>query len=174
MIDNLLIQSLTRFPAILRAVMAEVDDATLRRQGGADGAAWSIVEILCHLADEEVEDFRTRLQLTLRDPKADWPGIDPEGVARSRGYQDQNPHEALDRFLRAREESLVWLASLGDADWSRAKVHPRLGTLRAGDLLASWAAHDLLHLRQIAKRLYESVNAAAEPYETEYAGRWTA
>ena len=172
--DSELLASLTRFPDILRAIVAPLDEGTLRRRGGADGAAWSIVEIVCHLADEEVEDFRARLELTLRDPSADWPGIDPEGAARSRAYQDQNPHQALDRFLLARRVNLAWLASHRDAEWSRAKVHPRLGTLRAGDLLASWAAHDLLHLRQIVKRLYESVNAASEPYETEYAGRWTA
>lgn len=171
---DVLIDSLARFPGILRAVVGALDDATLRRRGGAQGQAWSIVEILCHLADEEMEDFRARLELTLRDPCADWPKIDPEGAARTRRYQEQDPHEALERFLAARQANLKWLASLGVVNWSLAAQHPRLGALRAGDLLASWAAHDLLHLRQIAKRLYEAVGVAAGGFDTGYAGAWTA
>lgn len=44
-----------------------------------DPLQWSILEVVNHLADEEVEDFRQRLELTLRDPKAEWPPIDPQG-----------------------------------------------------------------------------------------------
>ncbi len=169
-----LVASLIRFPAILRALIAPLDDATLRRRGGAEGTSWSILEILCHLADEEVEDFRPRLELTLRDPAADWPKIDPEGAARTRRYQEQDPRHALERFTAARAANVEWLTSLTAVNWLQAVEHPRLGSLRAGDLLASWAAHDLLHLRQITKRLYESAGAAAGEFDTGYAGAWTA
>lgn len=169
-----LIASLQRFPDILRTLVGSLDDATLRRRGGADGKAWSIVEILCHLADEEVEDFRTRLELTLRDPAADWPKIDPEGAAQARRYQQQDPREALERFIAARQANLKWLQSLGAVNWSQSARHPRLGALRAGDLLGSWAAHDLLHLRQITKRLYEAAGDAAGEFDTGYAGAWSA
>lgn len=171
---NVLIASLARFPETLRALVIGLDDATLRRRGGADGSAWSIVEILCHLADEEHEDFRARLEMTLRDPTADWPKIDPEGAARARRYQEQSPRDALERFIAARAANLKWLASLGAVNWSQAAQHPRLGALRAGDLLASWAAHDLLHLRQITKRLYEAVGREAGEFTTGYAGEWRA
>ena len=165
------IDALTNFPATLCSIIDPLDGPTLVRRG-AD-RAWSIVEILCHLADEEVEDFRVRLELTLSDPRCDWPGIDPQGAARSRDYQAQDPREALGRFVAAREANLRWLGSLDQPDWSAEHIHPRLGRLRAGDLLASWAAHDLLHLRQITKRLFESVQTETQPYSTAYAGEWT-
>ena len=34
---------------------------------------WSILEVVNHLADEEVEDFRHRLDLTLHRPGEHWP-----------------------------------------------------------------------------------------------------
>jgi hypothetical protein len=58
------------------------------------------------------------------------------------------------------------------ADWSRAwEVAPGY-SLRAGDLLAAWAAHDLLHLRQLVELQYECRRQQAAPYRVEYAGDW--
>ncbi|NUP91044.1 MAG: DinB family protein, partial [Candidatus Sumerlaeia bacterium] len=48
--------------------------------------------------------------------------------------------------------------------------HPKAGPLRAGDLLAAWAAHDALHLRQIAKRLLDLARRDAGGFKTDYAG----
>ena len=44
--------------------------------------------------------------------------------------------------------------------------------MRAGDLLASWCAHDALHLRQVAKRLHQLTDAQAGDFEVGYAGDW--
>jgi hypothetical protein len=128
-----------------------------------------------HLADEEVEDFRTRLELTLRDPTLPWPPIDPERSAVERRYNEADQHVVLDRFLTERQQSVSWLKSLpADINWSANSSHPTAGTLHAGDLLASWAAHDLLHLRQITKRLFQLTLREAGTFETRYAGEWKA
>jgi len=76
----------------------------------------------------------------------------------------------LDGFLAERAKSLDWLRGLAAPDWSRAHVHPRLGSMAAGDLLAAWVAHDLLHVRQIARIRYEHVRMLAAPYRMDYAG----
>lgn len=133
---------------------------------------WSILEIVNHLADEEVEDFRTRVDFALHKPGEAPPGIDPEGWVTARGYQDRDPEESLQRFLTARAESLEWLASLEDPDWDLAWEHPKAGIIRAGDFLASWLAHDWLHMRQLAQRHFQYWNALATPYGTDYAGAW--
>lgn len=137
--------------------------------------AWSILEIVCHLGDEEVDDFRTRLRLTQEDPAAPWPGIDPERWARDRRYNDQDLAAAVDRFVRERRESTRWLRSLTSPDWHVSVMRPH-GPLRAGDLLVAWAAHDALHIRQIAKRLYELAEADGQPegFIARYAGEWGA
>ena len=133
---------------------------------------WSIVEILGHLADEEVEDFRYRLRSTLEDPRAAWPPIDPEGRVRERAYAGRDLEDVRRRFVRERADSIAWLRGLGEVDWSLAHEHPTLGTLRAGDLLASWAAHDLLHLRQLTARLFQRGAQDARPFDCAYAGPW--
>ena len=43
--------------------------------------------------------------------------------------------------------------------------------MAAGDLLAAWVAHDLLHIRQIARIQYEHARALAAPYKMDYAGK---
>ncbi len=134
--------------------------------------AWSILEIINHLADEEVDDFRRRLELILRDPALPWPPIDPEGVAAARQYNQQDLDESVDRFMRQRAESVRWLRSLGRVDWAAEHAHPTAGPISTGDLLASWAAHDALHLRQIAKRLHELAGRDAPGFQTAYAGQW--
>jgi hypothetical protein len=47
--------------------------------------------------------------------------------------------------------------------------HPGLGALRAGDLLAAWCAHDLLHLRQLANVRLALLEQDAAPYSLRYA-----
>ena len=166
------IAALERFPAMLRAAVAGLTPEEARRRGPKD--AWSILEIVNHLADEEVDDFPRRLRLTLEDPKQDWPPIDPEGWAKQRDYQSRDLAESLQRFERQRRESVTWLRSLGASpDWSQ--VHEsKFGTMAAGDMLASWLAHDMLHLRQIAKRVYELAELRAGGYSSAYAGTWGA
>ncbi len=126
-----------------------------------------------HMADEEVEDFRPRLERTLRDPRLEWPAIDPEESAVRRRYNEGDLDEAVGRFVSARRESVKWLGDLRDPEWSSTHHHTVLGDLRGGDLLAAWVAHDALHLRQIAKRLYQMTGRDAGEFTTAYAGPWT-
>lgn len=133
--------------------------------------AWSMLEVVCHLYDEEREDFRMRLKLILEDPAQEWPRIDPRGWVLSRGYASRDYAAMVDRFFAERAASIVWLASLPAPALDNAR---NLGefTLRAGDLLGAWLAHDFLHLRQINELHYAYTARAAEPYSVLYAGDW--
>ena len=76
---------------------------------------------------------------------------------------------------RAVYDHLAWLRSLAGSnpppDFSITKHDPR-GSMAAGDMLAAWLAHDMLHLRQVAKRLYELAVVRAGGYDAAYAGPW--
>jgi hypothetical protein len=170
-----LIASLERFAHILPALVRDVSAGDAKWKP-ADGA-WSILEIVTHLCDEEVDDFRTRVRLMLESPEKDWPEIHPSRWAIERKYNEGDLRKAVDRFVREREASIAWLRSLKppDVDWSIAHAHPTLGAIRAGDLLTSWAAHDALHLRQIAKRMYQMAQRDGGPeFSAAYAGEWGA
>lgn len=154
----------------IRALASAVPPEEARRRPEPD--RWSVLEVVCHLADEEREDFRQRLDLTLNHPGEPWPAIDPEGWVASRRYAERDPREALDDFLWERARSLEWLRGLGEVDAERAYEHPRAGRITAGDLLASWAAHDLLHVRQLARLEWRRLGREAAPARVEYAGDW--
>ena len=145
---------------------------TQEAQWRPDVRAWSILEIVNHLADEEREDFRCRLDLTLHHPEKPWPPIDPESWAKERCYRDRDLRESLGSFREERQDSLRWLRSLPSPDWERQRSHPVFGDLSAGDLLCSWVAHDHLHLRQLIQRRFQFAQMLGKPYRTHYAGNW--
>ncbi len=163
-----LIRCLESFPSTLAGVVGGVspEEAIWCPAPGA----WSLLEIVAHLLDEEVLDFRPRLFGTLDDPFKPWPAIDPEGWVKSHGYGALDLQETLASWKVERAASVKQLASLKDAHWEQAYQHPQLGAIRAGDLLVSWAAHDALHLRQIASNRYRRVRSAAGDYRPDYAG----
>jgi hypothetical protein len=133
---------------------------------------WSLLEVTNHLADEEVEDFGTRLRLILEDPGQPWPPIDPERAAVERRYNSRELSESLARFNGARAENLLWLRGLSNPDWNVANVRPDGSTLRAGDLLHSWVAHDFIHIRQMNRLHYEHLLAKDAGFSPAYAGKW--
>lgn len=155
---------------VFKGLLAGVPEAQVRWKPSP--GEWSLLEVACHLADEERDDFRRRLDLTLHHPGHPWPPIDPERWARERRYNDRDPGEALADFLSERERSVSWLEGLESPDWSLTYSHPTAGPISAGDLLTSWVAHDLIHIRQMTRlhrRYLVEVLADRSP---DYAGSW--
>lgn len=169
---ELLIVRLHASGLAIRAAAATVSEEEARWK--PPSGAWSVLEILGHLLDEEREDFRARIESTLRDPEAQWTPINPEAAAKERAYNQRNLEQTVQQFVEERQKSVDWLKrQVETADWGSAyKKHP-IGELTAGQLLACWAAHDALHLRQIAKRLYDLAGRDAEGHSLAYAGAWS-
>lgn len=155
---------------VVAAQLSGVSDVQARWR--PEPGKWSILEVVAHLGDEEVEDFWTRLGSTLTRPEADWTPIDPQGWAVHRRYNEGDLPTSLARFLRERAASVAFLEALTDPDWDRAHDHPRLGPVRAGDLLTAWVAHDHIHIRQLNRLQREYLVASVSGYSPDYAGRW--
>jgi hypothetical protein len=153
----------------IAALVAGVGPEEARRRPAPD--AWSLLEVVCHLHDEEREDFRPRLDIVLHRPHEAWPRIDPAGWVTARRYHERDLQDALRGFLAEREHSLAWLGGLVEPEWGREYAAP-FGRISAGDLLASWAAHDLLHTRQLVELRRARLLTLTEPYRTQYAGDW--
>lgn len=132
---------------------------------------WSMLEVVNHLYDEEREDFRQRVRLTLDDPKLAWPAINPRDWVGTRSYNERELDSSLANFLAERDASLEWLKQLSEPNWQNANQGPN-GVLSAGDLLASWLAHDFLHIRQLARLHWQFTSELAAPYQTTYGGPW--
>jgi hypothetical protein len=133
---------------------------------------WSILEVVCHLYDEERDDFRFRLHWLLHWPEKTWPSINPPAWAVDRRYNERELKETLERFLEERRKSVAWLKELKEPRLENIYAHPPQARLSAGDLLASWLAHDFLHVRQLARLHWQYLNLISPPFKTTYAGEW--
>lgn len=161
------LEALERHGQVLQATLRGVPRDLARWKAAPE--RWSILEVAGHLLDEEQDDFRARIRMTLDDPTRPWPALDPEGSVLNRNHQDRELADIAGELGRERSDSIRWLRST-EIDLDRSREHPQLGRLRVGDLLASWVAHDLLHLGQIHRIELEWVAAQASPYSIAYAG----
>jgi hypothetical protein len=154
----------------LAALVDDVGDDEARWKYAPD--KWSINEIFGHLVDEEQLDVRKRLELLLGDPAQRWPPIDPEGWVREKQFNARTLAHLTVEFLAERQRSIEWLETLRSAGWSNTYAHLTAGPLSASVLLHAWAAHDLLHIRQILRVRYRHLAASAAPGSLDYAGAW--
>ncbi len=153
----------------IRSLVEGVSEQQVRWK--PDPASWSILEVINHLLDEEKQDFRVLLELALFRPDDPRPRIEPEKWVIERAYNDQDPAESLQGFLAARTESLNWLRSLSSPHWE-ATYKASFGQITAGDIFASWVAHDLLHLRQLVELHWAYTTLQLAPHRVGYAGSW--
>ena len=164
-----IITQLTQNAARISAMVAGVSPEQARWKPAPE--SWSILEVINHLADEERLDFRVRLDYILHRPGQPWPPIDPQGWVISRGYNQRELPASLESFLAARRDSLEWLGRLQQPDWAATDNAP-FGPITAGEILAAWAAHDLLHLRQLVELHWAHTLTLTAPYGVYYAGEW--
>ncbi len=157
----------------MRSLVAGVTDDEAQRKPNAD--AWSILEVACHLLDEERYDFRVRLRHILAGTQGSFPPIDPGGWVTSRRYNEQNLAKTLADFLAERQDSLAWLATLAaqkpTPDWAATSPVP-WGVISAGEMLTAWVAHDLLHMRQLIELHWFLTTTRLAPHRPDYAGEW--
>lgn len=132
---------------------------------------WCFLEIVCHLIDEEREDFRARVKHTLEASQLEMPSIDPEGWVLQRDYKAQNYNEKVLEFLKERDHSILWLKTKINANWENAYMHPKRGAMSAKLFLTNWLAHDYLHIRQLNKYHYAYLKENTL-IDLGYAGNW--
>jgi hypothetical protein len=158
---------LGRLPAVLDALLAGLDDAGARTRPAE--TEWSPVEILCHLRDEETEDFGARLRVILDGAEGFTP-IAPERWAEERRYREASLAEAMEALRARRRLSLDLLASVAPDRLEGSRPLGRLGQLSGLDLVAAWVAHDRVHLAQLAGTLARIWALRWTPLRAEYAG----
>jgi DinB superfamily len=160
-------RELARFPGLLDAMVAGLTLDRWRARPAPD--EWAAVEIVCHLRDEEAEDFGARVRVLLEGGTRFAP-IDPEGWALARRYHEADPADALVAFRRRRAENLAILAAAAPERLTTSGESPSGSRLSGLDLLAAWVAHDGLHLRQLAGTLTREWADRWAPLRVGYAG----
>lgn len=160
-------RELARLPVALDSLLTDLEPEWWQAQPAP--GEWSPVEIICHLRDEEVEDFCARLHVVVERGSRFAP-IDPEGWAVARRYREADSHAALAALRERRAASLAFLASVPPDRLGAAVEHPSAGPLSGLDLLAAWVAHDRLHLAQLSGTLARVWADRWAPLRADYAG----
>ena len=97
-------------------------------------------------------------------------GLDPPAWVTDRRYNEMDPGAVFLDFAEKRAASCQWLGGLSLDDLQKTVEHPKFGTFRAGDFIAAWRMHDLLHLRQFAQALEVVTARRLEGWKVQYAG----
>lgn len=153
---------LRAFPAALDALVRPLGETWTHRSEGE--GTWSLFDTVGHLAHLERTDWMQRIRLTL---EADAPTFSPvDRTAQTKESQGRSLGYLLDEFARLRRENVDALLALclQPADLARRARHPRLGEVTLGQLVATWAAHDLTHLHQMARILADPYREAVGPW----------
>jgi DinB superfamily len=141
---------LSRTPAALDALLRDLPETWTLRNEGED--TWSACDVLGHLIHCERADWMPRAKMILEHGETrTFDPFDREGFAHESPNMPLG--QRLDEFARLRSTNLDQMRAwnLQPQDLERRGQHPALGTVTLSELLATWAAHDLTHLHQIAR-----------------------
>jgi hypothetical protein len=152
---------LARTPQTLRAMLTGLPPAWTDVTEGP--ATWSPRMIVAHLAHGERENWIPRARLILEQGATRrFTPFDrmPAGIA------DAPLDVLLDDLARLRAESLATLHGwdIGEAELALEGEHPEFGAVTLRQLLATWVAHDLAHLAQVARTMARQYREAVGPW----------
>jgi hypothetical protein len=155
---------LKRTPATLATLLDDLPDMwVLAREGEG---TWSPYDVVGHLIHGERTDWIPRLRHIMAGEARPFEPFDR--TAQFTDSRGKSLGELLATFSELRRQSLAELAALGlsGEDLGRRGLHPDLGEVTLGALLATWVVHDLDHVAQIARTM-------AKVYAEEV-GPWSA
>jgi len=160
---ELTVAVLERTPATLNALLRDLPDEWTRQNEGEK--TWSAFDVVGHLIHGERTDWlpRARRILEFGDSKP----FDPfDRLAQERESRGKSLPQLLDEFAELRQHNLKELRALNlqPGDFARRGRHPALGACTLGELLATWAAHDLTHLHQISRIMAHQYREAVGPW----------
>ena len=155
---------LERTPATLSALLEGLPEMWIRATEGED--TWSPYDVVGHLIQGERTDWIPRARHIMAGETRPFEPFDRTAqLTESRG---KTLEELLSTFTDLRRKNIAALVgmNLTNEDLGREGLHPELGQVTLGQLLATWVVHDLDHVVQVARTM-------AKVY-TETTGPWTA
>jgi hypothetical protein len=157
------IAMLSRTPAVVDRWLRDLPDEWLAAHEG--GETWSAYDVVGHLIHGERTDWMARTRRILDDGEA--VAFEPfDRLAQFEASQGRALSSLLDEFARLRTENVDRIRMLGlrDSDLDRRGRHPALGAVTLRQLLATWVAHDLDHIAQIARVLAHQYTDEVGPW----------
>ena len=157
------IEVLERTPGVLSTLLSGLSSEWTRNNEGPE--TWSPFDVVGHLIHAEETDWLVRTRIILSD--AEERRFQPFDRFRHKELNEGRPlSELLDRFTDLRRKSLAELRDLRLTadDLRRTGTHPEFGSVTLGQLLATWVAHDLGHVAQVARVMARQYKDAVGPW----------
>jgi len=153
---------LERTPASLSALLEGLPKMWVTATEG--NGTWSPYDVIGHLIHGERTDWIPRARHILAGETRPFEPFDR--TAQFTESQDKNLGELLANFADLRRENVAALVrmNLTDDDLDRAGLHPELGAVTLGQLLATWVVHDLDHIAQVARTMAKMYTEATGPW----------
>jgi hypothetical protein len=153
---------LERTPASLSALLEGLPEMWVKATEG-DGT-WSPYDVIGHLIHGERTDWIPRARHILAGETRPFEPFDRS--AQFTDSQGKSLSELLATFAQLRRANVAALVgtNLTDEDLGRTGLHPELGEITLGQLLATWVVHDLDHVAQIARTMAKVYTEATGPW----------
>ena len=154
---------LERTPVVLDAWLRGLPDAWLSANEGPD--TWSAFDIVGHLVHGERTDWMPRVHRLLEHGEA--MAFDPfDRFAQFTESRGKSIDTLLDDFAGLRAGSVAQLRGLAltSAHLDRTGRHPAFGVVTLRQLLATWTAHDLDHITQVARVMARQYSDEVGPW----------
>jgi hypothetical protein len=151
-IDPAAVALIGRTPLVLRALLVGLPTDVLEKP---NPEGWSLRDIVAHLHDVEGVAFTERIGRMLREERPFIGSIDPPARLVAGDYASRSLNKVLDDLEHQRAEHVTWLLVLRHTELARVGEHDTVGEIRVVDIAHQWAAHDMVHLRQVALMLQE-------------------
>lgn len=155
-------EMLSRTPMLLDLWLIGLPEGWLAADEGP--GTWNPVVVVAHLVDGEEKNWIPRIETILEHgERVPFTPFDREGFRR---YAGQPLERLIPRFSTLRRENLDRLLELDlePADLERTGTHPEFGRVTLRQLLATWVAHDLTHLAQIARVMAKRYGETVGPW----------
>jgi hypothetical protein len=158
------IEVLQRTPATLNSLLRDLPEPWLVHNEGPD--TWSPYDIVGHLIHGEEADWIPRAKIILEHGETR-PFEAFDRVAMFEKSKGKSITELLDTFARLRSENLRELQQLDLTTELLEKrgMHPELGVVTMKQLLATWVAHDLGHIRQVVRVMAKQYRDEVGPWK---------
>jgi hypothetical protein len=159
------IEILSQTPSTIKSLLGNLSDDWVYAK--IDEESWNAFDIIGHYIHGEETDWIPRAKIILAQNK----NVTFEPFDRFAQFEiskEKTLSELLETFARLRQQNLETLKSwdLTDDQLKLKGIHPELGEVTLEQLLATWAVHDLTHIRHIsivlAKQYAENVGVWKE------------
>ena len=157
------VEILKRTPKVLDNLVRGLPQQWLFATEGPD--TWSPYDVVGHLIHGETTDWMSRARRILEHGESR--AFEPFDRTAMMRAKRKPVGKLLTEFAKLRARNLRELKALRlrEKDLARTGMHPALGRVTLGQLIATWAVHDLTHLTQICRVLAKQYDVEVGPWK---------